>query len=76
MTGESVVMRDARRVNKKGVRRTTRNKLMRDGDLSGKELSSNQRGQAPPEDAQSPKKRVNVSKKMTHLEKLFFKNGG
>lgn len=76
MTGKSVVMRDAQRVNKKGVRRTTRNKLMRDRDLSGKELSSNQRGQAPPEDAQSLKKRVNVSKKMTHLEKLFFKNGG
>lgn len=49
---------------------------MRDGDVSGKELSGNQRGQAPLEDARSPKRRINISRKTTHLDKDFFKDGG
>lgn len=72
MTGKHVAMRDARRVNEKGERRTTRSQSMRDRDLIGKELSSNQRGQATPEDARSLRKRVDISTKMVHLEKLFF----
>ena len=41
-------------------------------DVSRRELSSNQRVQVPPEDAHSLQKRLNVSWKMTHLEKVFF----
>lgn len=48
---------------------------MRDRDTSGKELSCNQRGQAPLEDAHSLKKQINISRKSIRLNKAFFKYG-
>ena len=53
--------------------KTTRRWSMRDGDLSGKELSSNQPGVCPTggcaHSGKKKKKGINISRKMTHLEK-------